>query len=79
MDFTVMTNFRVTTCADFDPEAVLDGPLIVEDDDDGAILISTNDPEAEAKLAAHASMVTVERVGEGIMITGWIAAADDPN
>jgi len=79
MDFTVMTNFRVTTCADFDPEAVLDGQLIVEDEDDGAILISTNDPEAEAKLAAHASMVTVERVGKAIMMGDWIVAAYDPN
>jgi hypothetical protein len=47
--------------------------------DDGAISISTNDPEAEAKLAAHASMVTVERVGKAIMMGDWITAASDPD
>jgi hypothetical protein len=79
MDFTVMTNFRVTTCADFDPEAVLDGQLIVEDDDDGAILISTSDPDAEAKLSAHTSVLAVEQVGKAVMMGDWIVAAYDPD
>jgi hypothetical protein len=73
MDFTLMTNFRVTVRADLDPELLLVGQLLVEDDD-GAMLISTNDPDAQSKLAAHAFVVSVERVGEGVLIADWIGA-----
>jgi len=76
---TLMTIFRVTLRADLDPELLLDGELFVEDEDDGAILISTSDPDAEAKLTAHVSVVTVERVGKAVMLGDWIVAAYDPN
>ncbi len=76
---TLMTIFRVTLSAELDPELLLDGELFVEDEDDGAILISTSDPDAEAKLSAHTSVLAVEQVGKAVMMGDWIVAAYDPD
>ena len=68
----LLTVFRVTLRADLDPEDVLDGDLVIEDDD-GAILISTSDPDAVPKLIAHAAVVSVERVGKALLVGDWIS------
>ena len=68
----LMTVFRVTLRADLDPEDLLDGDIMVEDDDD-AILISTSDPDAEAKLIAHAAVISVEQVGKALVVGDWIS------
>ncbi len=64
---TALTMFLVTLHEEFDPEAVLDGPVVVDDEDD-RLVISAADPEALAKLSAHPAVATVERIGEAAMI-----------
>ena len=55
---TALTMFLVTLREEFDPEAVLDGPVVLEDED-GRTIISAADPDAEAKLLAHPAVETV--------------------
>ena len=72
MDSALLTVFRVTLRADLDPEGLLDGDIMVEEEY-GAILISTSDPEAVPKLIAHAAVVSVERVGKALLVGDWIS------
>ena len=64
---TALTMFLVTVHEEFDPEVVLDGPVIVEDEN-GRMVISAADPDALAKHYAHPAVATVERIGRAAMI-----------
>ena len=64
---TALTMFLVTLREEFDPESILDGPVIVEDEN-GRLVISAADPDASAKLLAHPAVATVERIGEAALI-----------
>jgi len=69
---TALIVYRVKLRGPFDPEPLLDGPLMVEDED-GDIIVSTSDPEAAAKLAAHPAVENVEQVGNAAFISDWMA------
>ena len=68
----VLTVFRAKLRAELDAERLLDGPIMVEDED-GATIISTADPDAEAKLTAHPAVESVEKIGRAVLVGDWIA------
>ena len=68
----VLTVFRAKLRGELDVERLLDGPMMV-DDEDGATIISTADPDAEAKLSAHPAVVGVEKIGRAALVGDWIA------
>ena len=69
---TALIVYRIKLREPFDPEPLLDGPLMVEDED-GDIIVSTSDPEAQAKLVAHPAVESVEEIGKAAFISDWIA------
>ena len=74
-----LTMFLVTLHGEFDPETVLDGPVVVDDEDE-RMVISAADPNALEKLSAHPAVATVERIGQAAMIVDWMGSetlADD--
>ena len=68
---TALIVFRVKLREPFDPEPLLDGPLLIEDAA-GGIIVSTGDPEAQAKLAAHPAVKSVKEIGKAAFISEWM-------
>ena len=69
---TALIVFRLKLREPFDPEPLLDGPLMVEDDGED-IIVSTCDPEAHSKLAAHPAVESVVEIGKAAFISEWMA------
>jgi hypothetical protein len=69
---TALIVYRVKLREPFDPEPLLDGPLMVEDED-GDIIVSTADLAAATKLAAHPAVESIEEVGKAAFISDWVA------
>ena len=69
---TALTVFQVELRAELAPERLLDGPIMVEEDEAGATLVSTADPDAHAKLAAHPAVISVAPVGKAALIADWM-------
>ena len=57
---TALTVFRVDLRAELAPEGLLDSPITVEEDEGGAMLVSTADPDAKAKLSTQSSSAQAE-------------------
>jgi hypothetical protein len=62
----LLTTFRVQLRGELDAER-LRGPTIVEEHR-GATIISTADPDAEAKLQSIETVQTIERIGRAILL-----------
>jgi hypothetical protein len=69
---TALIVYRVKLREPFDPEPLLDGPLMVEEED-GDLIVSSADTEAQAKLAAHPAPQSVEQIGRAAFISDWMA------
>ena len=69
---TALIVYRVKLRERFDPESLLDGPLMVEEED-GDLIVSSADTEAQAKLAAHPAVESVVEIGKAAFISDWMA------
>lgn len=69
---TALTVFRVRLRTPMD-DLDLTGPVMIDDEDEepGHTRVSTADPDAADKLAAHPAVEHVEQIGHAAFIADW--------